>query len=240
MTEGQVPSQLGDALLHHPDVFLDLRQEDGSLDARDQETGEPLGVDIRGEGASSLGARQGRGQALAPALEPISQALTESLMGIGELHGEVADGAAADTVSGALGRQDLVEEGLYLAERVPPMIPEDGGQGSRLESLEQPIEDRVTEILLGAEVVIEITLSGTTLPEDVGERSPMVPPNCHEPGGHLQDLLLDGGRAHSSVPTGRYASAASGACQAPSRTSTRHQTDRLFRRDCLTGVEPAA
>ena len=88
-------------------------------------------------------------------------------------------------------------------ERVAGVVSEDGGQGPRLEPVEQPVEDRVPEVLLRPEVVIEITLSGATLPEDVVERSPMVALDGHEPGGHFEDLLLDGRGTHWAVPTGR-------------------------------------
>ena len=142
-----MPPELGDAVLHHPDVLLDLGQQDGALDARDQEPGERLRVGVRGEPAERPGARQRRGQVLAPLLEPIGQPLAEPFVGIGQLGGEVADGAAADALPVALGRQDLVEEGLDLADRLPGVIPEDGGQGPRLEPVEQPVEDRVTEVL---------------------------------------------------------------------------------------------
>ena len=199
-----MPPELGDAVLHHPDVLLDLGQEDGALDARDQEPGERLGVDVRGEDdrapgrASSAAARYCR-----HCSNPLASRWRKPFVGIGQLGGEVADGAAADAVPGALGRQDLVEEGLDLGERVAGVVSEDGGQGPGLEPVEQPVEDRVPEVLLRPEVVIEITLSGTTLPEDVVERSPVVALDGHEPGGHLEDLLLDGRGTHWAVPTGR-------------------------------------
>ena len=139
----------------------------------------------------------------APLLEPTRQPLAEPFVGIGQLGGEIADGAAANAVPGTLGRQDLVEEGLDLGERVPRVISEDGGEGPRLEPVEQPVEDGVPEVLFRPEVVVEITFSGATLAEDVVERRPMVALDGHEPGGHLEDLLLDGRRAHWGVPTGR-------------------------------------
>jgi hypothetical protein len=41
----------------------------------------------------------------------------------------------------------------------------------------------------------------------------MVPPDRHQPGRHLEDLLLDGRSTHLGVPTGRYTSAGTIGCQ---------------------------
>ena len=114
-------------------------------------------------------------------------------------------------------------------------VPEDGGQGPRLEPLEQPVEDRVPEVLFGPEVVIEITLSGSALPEDVVERSPVVALDGHEPGGHLEDLLLDGRRAHWVYrPVGKLARAL-GPVKPGGPADVRAWT-RPARRRCLTEV----
>lgn len=188
-----MPPELGHAVLHHANVLLDLGQQDSALDASHQESSDRVRLDLGREGPGRLGPRQGRGQALAPALEPAGQPLAEALVGIRQLGGEVADGAAADTVPGPLGGQDLVEERLDLVQRRARDIPEDRGEGARLKSREQPVEDRVPEVLFGPEMVIEIAFSSTALPEDVVERGPMVAPDGHQTGGDLEDLLLDGG-----------------------------------------------
>src|SRR4029079_17994680 len=131
----------------------------------------------------------------------------ESRAGVGAYGREVAHRASADAVPGALRHEDLVEEGLDLAPGVPGRVAEDRRQGAGFEPLQEAVEDGVAEILLGSEVVVEVTLSSTTLTEDVVERGPMVPPDRHQPGRHLEDLLLDGRSTHLGVPTGRYTSA---------------------------------
>jgi hypothetical protein len=191
-----VPAKLGDTVFHHADVLLDLREEDGPLDRGHQEARERGGLDVRGEGAERPGSRQGRGQALAPLLEPVGQPLSEPLVGIGQLGGQVAEGAAAHAVPSALIGQDLVEKLLHLTQGVAVDILEDGRQRPRLEPPEEPVEDGVAQLLFGVEVMIEIALSGSTLPEDLVERGAVVPAGCHQPGGDLQDLLLDGRLAH--------------------------------------------
>ena len=124
-----------------------------------QEARHHLGIDIRGERPRCARAPEGRRKALPPALEPVGQTLSEAFVRVGELGGEVPHGASAHAVTGTLRREDLVEERLDLTPGVPRIVPEDRGQGPRLEPLQEPIEDRVTEVLLRAEVVVEVALS---------------------------------------------------------------------------------
>src|SRR5262249_32643886 len=96
-------------------------------------------------------------------------------------------------------------------------IREDRFQGALDEALEDAIDDRVAEFLLAPEVIVEVSLADSALPQDVVERRAVISPEGDQPGRGVEDLITRRralvtlrARGHfasaprSSVPTSWY------------------------------------
>src|SRR3989304_5406652 len=128
----------------------------------------------------------------APWREAPAQPLAKPLVHIRQLRGQVAHGAAAHTVALPLGLQDAIEEAVDPVERRAARIGEARLEGPFDEPPDDPLENRVPELLLALEVVVKVALADPALPQDVVEGRAAVPAHMHEPGGGVQDLLPGG------------------------------------------------
>src|SRR5207249_7096195 len=146
---------------------------------------------------------QGSAHSLAPGVERLAESLAEAFVTVRKLGGQVPHGAPAHAVPGPLSRHDRIEERVDLGQWRPSRIPEHRLEGPLREEADQPVQDGVAELFLRPEVVIEVTFPGSALPEDVLEAGPVVPPNRHEAGGHLNDLLANGGTTLAHLCTDR-------------------------------------
>src|SRR5262245_32422960 len=114
-------------------------------------------------------------------------------MHVRELRGQVPERAASHAVARALRLEDAIEEATDLRQRPPGRIREAWVQRLRDEGGDDLIEDRVTEVFLAPEVVIEAALAHAALREQIGQRRGVVALELHEslgsPDDHLSRLL---------------------------------------------------
>ena len=110
-------------------------------------------------------------------------------MHVAQLGGEVAHGAPADALAPPLGLEHVVEEAADLAHPGGVGLDETGLERALLELGHELIEDRVAEVFLAAEVIVEVALPDPALAEDVVERRVLVAAHVHEPGRRLENRL---------------------------------------------------
>jgi hypothetical protein len=185
--------QLLDALLHDRDVLGDLAQENRPLEARDQELSQSRSVRVGAHVASSLPAPHGLGQTRPPDVEDLGQALTKPFVHVRKLAGQVPHHAPAHAVALPLRVQDAIQERVDLGDRIRIDIREGRAQAALDEGPGRPIDDRVAQVLLALEVVVEVALPDPALPEDVVERGRLISLHVHEPRGRVDDLIAGRG-----------------------------------------------
>ena len=133
------------------------------------------------------------GEPRPPLDEDLGQSLAKPLVHVRQLGGQVAHGAAAHAVAPALVLEDAVEERVDLRDRVARGIGERGLEGALEEAPHHPVDDRVAQVFLALEVVVEVPLADAALPQDVVERGAVVALQVDEPGGGVQDLVAGRG-----------------------------------------------
>ncbi len=110
-----------------------------------------------------------------------AQLLAEALVHVGELGGEIAHRAAAHAVALPLRVEHAIEERVELVDRIGVRVREGGPEAPLDEGAPDPIDDRVAEIFLALEVVVEVALADPALPQHVVERGGLVALHVDEP-----------------------------------------------------------
>src|SRR6185436_1857618 len=188
----EVVLELDHALLHHRDVLGHLRHQDGALEGRHHEARRAGRIEVRAEPARLAAALQRGRQHHPPSLENVGQPLPEALVNVGQLAGEIAHGAAAHAVALALDLEQPIQERAHLVERIGGGIDEGRLQGALQEALHHAIDDGEPKVFLAAEVVIEVALADSALPQHVVERGAVIAAQVDEPRRRVQDLVAGG------------------------------------------------
>src|SRR5262245_12155450 len=110
-------------------------------------------------------------------------------MHVRELRGQVPERAASHAVARALGLEDAIEEATDLRQRPSSRIREAWVQRLRDEGGHDLIKNRVTEVFLAPEVVIEAALAHAALREQIVQRRGVVALDLHETLGSRDDHL---------------------------------------------------
>src|SRR3989441_13103127 len=119
--------------------------------------------------------------------------------------------SAADAVALALGFHHAIKKTPDLGQRFNARVRKAGIDGALDERADNPVQDRVTELFLAPEVVVEAPLADVARGEDVVERSGIVALDLHEPRRCRDDgiagrLSVTEARrpCRHCVPTSRY------------------------------------
>ena len=106
--------------------------------------------------------------------------------------GEIAHRAAPHTVALALRSSTRSKKAWMLGHRIGVGIREGRSQAALDECLGDAIDDRVAQVFLALEVVVEVALADSALAEHVVQRGGLVALHVDEPGGRVQDLVPRG------------------------------------------------
>src|SRR5262249_15043566 len=95
----------------------------------------------------------------------------------------------SDTVALALAFEHAVEELMDLRHRVRTAVRKDGVERASDERLHNAIDDRVSEIFLALEVIVEVPFPDSALTQDVVDGSAVIAAQMDEPGRGVEDLI---------------------------------------------------
>ena len=124
-------------------------------------------------------------------------------MHVRQLRGQVAQRAAAHAVALALRLEHAVEEAADLRERAAGRVREARIERALDERGDELVEDRVPELFLALEVVVEVALAGAALAQDVVERRGVVAVDVDQTPGRVEDRLAGAPSVPGSTAVGR-------------------------------------
>src|SRR6185503_10914573 len=187
--EREVHLQLLDASFDDRDVPGDLAQQNSAFESSHEELRHPRGVRVRAEPAALLASPDRLREMVAVDVEDAGELLAEPLVHVGELGCEIAHRATAHAVALPLRVEHAVEEGVELAHRIGVRIREGRSETALDEGAPDPIDDRVAQVFLALEVVVEVALADPALPQDIVERGGLIALHVDESGGGVENLI---------------------------------------------------
>src|SRR5688572_1965031 len=171
--------------LHVRHVSCDAGHHERALQRRDDEARHARDIDVIAE--LRAGFPQHRLELSRPPLEHRREPLPEPFVRVRHLGHEIAERAASTTLRFRLARHLGVDEPVEPIERVDHRVAQDR-QALFRELLEAMLNDRVSQLLLRLEVVIEVGLSAETrLTDHVIDGSLLKSVSTDQAGGCFQD-----------------------------------------------------
>src|SRR5688500_11956171 len=175
--------------LHHPDLAPDPRHQHRALERRDDEARDARRVhSLAGRRLPLQRLLEQRRDLLPPPREDTLDARPEPLGGIGHLRGHAAERRSGRAAALGLRDDDRVDEEVEPLQRIDQRLAQDR-EAALAEPLEGTIEDLVAELLLRAEVVVEMALPAEPRRlDDVLDGGLLEAGAGDEPGSGVQDL----------------------------------------------------
>ena len=170
---------------HDGGVPFHPRHQHPAFQRRDDEPRQPWRVHAIPELSAQL-FQQGL-ELAAPLVEDAVEPLAKSLVRIGQLAGQVAEGRAIPCVALVLQRHERVDEQRQPVERLNHRLAKQR-EPPFGEARELPLEHFVPQLLLGLEVVVEMALpTQTGRTDQVFDRGVGKPPFVDQPGGGVEN-----------------------------------------------------